>query len=128
MVEIEKIVLSEVEKEGWNAIKKAKKIVITSHVHPDGDAIGSSLALAKYCTFLDKTTYVIIDDDIPEIYDYLDAYRTINAKNVTQEAVIDLLIIVDTNTNRIRLPHKMDITHFFLQLSQEQSSTITFKP
>ena len=39
--------------------ERADKIVIVSHVSPDGDAIGSSLGLAQFLDSQDKTVNVI---------------------------------------------------------------------
>ena len=45
--------------------------LITSHESPDGDAIGSSLALANYLVELGKTVTIHISDPVPEIYRFL---------------------------------------------------------
>ena len=45
--------------------------LITTHESPDGDAIGSSLALANYLAELGKDVTVHICDPVPEIYRFL---------------------------------------------------------
>src|SRR6185369_12266323 len=45
--------------------------LITTHESPDGDAIGSSLALANYLSELGKDVTVHICDPVPEIYRFL---------------------------------------------------------
>lgn len=45
--------------------------LITTHESPDGDAIGSSLALANYLVELGKDVTVHICDPVPEIYRFL---------------------------------------------------------
>ena len=45
--------------------------LITTHESPDGDAIGSSLALANYLRELGKDVTVHICDPVPEIYSFL---------------------------------------------------------
>lgn len=47
-------------------ITEAKSIVITSHYNPDGDAIGSCLALYHYLAALGKKSQVLIPNGIPE--------------------------------------------------------------
>ena len=42
--------LSKIEKDAWKQISNAHSVIITSHVHPDGDAIGSSLA-KSFCIY-----------------------------------------------------------------------------
>jgi phosphoesterase RecJ-like protein len=55
-----------------NAIQRAKKmidnagkIVIVSHVSPDGDAIGSSLALHHFLNELGKPSHVLVPNNFP---------------------------------------------------------------
>lgn len=50
--------------EKW--ITRAEKIVIVSHVSPDGDALGSSLGLYHYLSGLEKTVNVIVPNAFPE--------------------------------------------------------------
>ncbi len=45
--------------------------LITSHESPDGDAIGSSLALANYLSELGKDVTVHLCDPVPEIYRFM---------------------------------------------------------
>lgn len=48
-----------------------ESFLITTHESPDGDAIGSSLALANYLRELDKDVTIHICDPVPEIYSFL---------------------------------------------------------
>jgi len=52
-------------------IKERKNIAILSHVMPDGDNIGSCLALYNALIKLGKNVVIIQDDDVPEIYKFL---------------------------------------------------------
>lgn len=45
--------------------------LITAHESPDGDAIGSSLALANYLTEIGKDVTVHICDPVPDVYSFL---------------------------------------------------------
>ena len=45
-------------------LKAAKKLVIVSHVSPDGDTLGSSLALMHALRALGKDVIMNVDDDI----------------------------------------------------------------
>ena len=51
-------------------IKKAENIAILTHETPDGDAIGSSLAMRVALKQLGKNADVIIRE-IPKIFDFL---------------------------------------------------------
>ena len=48
-----------------------KKIVIVSHKNPDGDAIGSSLALFHYLTKTNHLATVILPNDYPDFLKWL---------------------------------------------------------
>ena len=51
-------------------IKNAENIVIMAHEAPDGDAIGSSLAMCLATRNMGKNSYVLMKD-IPENFSYL---------------------------------------------------------
>lgn len=44
-------------------VAEAENIVITTHMSPDGDAMGSALALAHVLTYMGKTARVVVPDD-----------------------------------------------------------------
>lgn len=52
-------------------IQSAENIVITSHVSPDGDAIGSTLGLYHYLKNLNKSVKVIVPNDFPNFLAWL---------------------------------------------------------
>lgn len=60
---IENVLTSAQAKTLSEMISKAENIVITGHVNPDGDALGSSLGLAHTLTFMGKTARVIVPDE-----------------------------------------------------------------
>ena len=47
------------------AIRSAQHIALTSHVHPDGDTLGSALALAHAIRLLGKDAHLFCDDPEP---------------------------------------------------------------
>ena len=55
--------------EKW--FERAEKIVIVSHVSPDGDAIGSSLGLYHFLTSQEKTVNVIVPNAFPEFLHWM---------------------------------------------------------
>ena len=59
------------EKELHLCLQPGRKIVITSHFNPDGDAIGSALALYKYLTKIGLEASVIVPNDYPEFLKWL---------------------------------------------------------
>lgn len=46
-------------------INESNYFIVTSHVNPDGDNIGSTLAMYYYLKSLKKTVYYVIDDETP---------------------------------------------------------------
>lgn len=75
-------------------INKSSKVAITSHVAPDGDNIGSSLALCLALRKLDKKVDFVLDDHIPEVYKFLtgakEAVRPASFENLEYDLVIAL--------------------------------------
>ncbi len=52
-------------------LSEAEKIVLVSHVNPDGDAIGSALAIHHYLKNFGKTSHVIMPNDYPDFLKWL---------------------------------------------------------
>ncbi len=52
-------------------IKESNKIAIMSHIMPDGDNVGSTLALYNALKKSGKDVHLILDDEIPKIYRFL---------------------------------------------------------
>jgi len=48
-----------------------KRFVVTAHSRPDGDAVGSSLALAEILDQLGHEVDVVFADPVPDIYNTL---------------------------------------------------------
>ena len=58
-------------------LHSARGVLITSHVQPDGDALGSELALALGLEALGKRVVVANSDPCPKKYDFLDPQRRV---------------------------------------------------
>lgn len=86
------------------ALSGARKLVLTAHVNPDGDAIGSALGLGHVLRGMGKDVQVFIDDDIPAIFSVLPGYEVIERpeKETREEKIkADLLVVLDTSLDRI---------------------------
>ena len=68
-----------------SSLKTKDCFSIIAHVFPDGDAIGSSLALYNALKQLGKTCKVFIDDKLPQKYSYLPGFGSICSKNEETE-------------------------------------------
>jgi len=79
-------------------IKKAKNIVVLSHVGPDGDTLGSMLALNEVLKQFNNVEKIdlIISGKIPDIYKFLpDIELTKNSNNSELYKSYDLAVAVD---------------------------------
>ena len=77
-------------------------ILLTAHVSPDGDAVGSVLALYGCLCQWGKHPVLVIDDEIEEKYKYLPAAAQIRKPQEVQTDASWLTVILDaTDTARI---------------------------
>jgi len=51
--------------------EQSKKILIATHRKPDGDGIGSALALFRFLQKIGKTATLVCGDPIPDVYEFL---------------------------------------------------------
>jgi phosphoesterase RecJ-like protein len=86
------------------AIQEAKNIVITSHKSPDGDSIGSSLALYHFIAALGKSSVVCHPDKAPNFLLWVEGAFDIVSYEEQQDEVIqkmhdaDLIFCLDYNS------------------------------
>ena len=84
-------------------IARPRRILVTTHANPDGDAIGSSLALASYLKKKDHSVDVLVPDPYPEFLAWMDSLEDIlifsTAEPRCVEAIekADLIIAADYN-------------------------------
>lgn len=79
-----------------NLLKEAQSLVLTTHIHPDGDALGSMLALYHYLTMEGKQVEMLLADDLPSNYSFLPGFNKI-AKPGENKIVSNLLVILDAS-------------------------------
>jgi bifunctional oligoribonuclease and PAP phosphatase NrnA len=73
-------------------INKAERILVSSHIRPDGDAIGSVLALGLALIDKGKQVVMTLDDGVPSRFHFLEGYD----KVVNQvSGSFDLVIVLD---------------------------------
>lgn len=90
-------------------IQEAKNVVISCHVSPDGDAIGSSLAFAEYLIGRGKRAHVVVPNYYPDFLDWMHGAAKKDPKRLvhiytrsyayckTLYATADLLVALDFN-------------------------------
>ena len=91
-----------------NLLSAKQNVVITTHVNPDGDAIGSSVALLNFLIKMGHDVSVIVPNDYPDFLKWMKNDELIinysNSKNESQEKIknASLIFCLDfTNLNRI---------------------------
>lgn len=99
--------LNEIEQKSkiiFELISKSKQIIISSHINPDADAIGSELAMYYYLHGLNKEVHIINYSPTPENLQFLDKNNIIKYyENEKYDTIImnsDLVVIVDLNDCR----------------------------
>ena len=75
-------------------IRKAKRILITTHRNPDGDGIGSIIALGLALKQLKKNVTLYSKDLIPKMYHFLPEHKKVVHK-LNPKTKYDLSFIVD---------------------------------
>lgn len=86
-----------------NKITEANNILIISHIGPDGDTIGSTLALAEIINknFENKNVHFVIQHKIPDIYKFLpNSENAILTNREVEISCYDLAIGVDCATKK----------------------------
>lgn len=84
-------------------LKQSERIVVTCHVRPDGDAIGSSLGLYHFLKSIDKDVTVMIPDRAPESLAFLPGYKDMAIFTQHEEYCLrllnecDLILMCDFN-------------------------------
>jgi phosphoesterase RecJ-like protein len=83
-----------------NQIKKANKIAITTHIHPDADGIGSEIALCMALKKLGKEVVCVNEKPLFDRYKYLDPQDVVKSYDEVKDSInkLDLLIVTDTNS------------------------------
>ena len=85
-----------------NTIKSSQCIGISFHGNPDGDALGSSLALMQGLRQLNKKIYIISKDVVPPVYNFLPCSEEITGECSTVMQNTDCVIVLDCgNIDRI---------------------------
>ncbi|NLZ48205.1 MAG: bifunctional oligoribonuclease/PAP phosphatase NrnA [Clostridiales bacterium] len=83
-------------------IKKSKNLNISFHVSPDGDSIGSALALMHGLRKLNKNVNIICKETVPEVFNYLSGVDEINQSTGKLDYDVDCVIVLDCgNVERI---------------------------
>jgi phosphoesterase RecJ-like protein len=85
-----------------DALKANNNFVITSHVNPEGDALGSELALGFLLRKLGKTVTIINEDRVPASYSFLPGKENIRLLRYNPKRRINFgcLVFIDCSDER----------------------------
>lgn len=103
-------------------IEENKDFLIVSHINPEGDAIGSSIALALGLKKKGKSVYILNKDPIPDILKFLPYSKLISQKIPSRE--FDVMFIVDcaslerTGLKGLKAKTTVVIDHHLIQNSK----------
>ena len=73
-------------------LTEANRVLIVSHVRPDGDAIGALLAMGLGLKAIGKQVQMVLTDGIPSSFKQLEGADQVKRK---PEGDFDLIIVVD---------------------------------
>ena len=98
-----KIIAEESIQRAKKLVNQFDKIVIIAHVSPDGDALGSSLALYHFLIELDKQANVIVPNEFPDFLSWMKGAHDIiiheKSKSIAEETIeaAELIFCLDFN-------------------------------
>ena len=71
---------------------------LSTHINPDGDAIGSQLALYTFLTEIGKSVKVFNTDAVPKNYKFLPCWDIIEGINAVDTYHPEVLVVLDAST------------------------------
>jgi phosphoesterase RecJ-like protein len=88
--------MKQIKKTILKTLKNARQVLITSHQNPDGDSVGSQLALAEYVSALEIPTVIVNDGIIPAKYRFLPGIdRILNIESYVPSGGFDVAVVVE---------------------------------
>src|SRR5271170_3528407 len=81
-------------------VSRHQRFLLTTHVRPDGDGLGSMLALAGALEQRGKSVSMVVASALPPRYDFLDPARRIRRFELPGKEYLDseMAIVLDTGT------------------------------
>ncbi len=80
-----------------NSLSPSSRIGVFSHIRPDGDCIGSQIALCRWLQLKGFEVNAFNDDDVPENLEWMQKNVTIEKPDQGKLESCDLFILVDGN-------------------------------
>ncbi len=77
-------------------LEKSQRVLIVSHTEPDGDALGTQLAMGQYLTDAGKEVFLARDSDIPGKYRFIPGIeRIVPTSSLGDDLKIDTALILE---------------------------------
>ncbi len=115
------------------ALTESRRVLVASHIDPDGDAVGTQLAMGRYLRDLGKEVHMLIDSQIPEKYKFLpDIDRIVHVARLEGEPLFDTALVLECPTvQRLgtieRFLHdKMTVVHIDHHLDSDPFANINW--
>lgn len=104
-------------------IEQKQRFMITSHVRPDGDGLGSGLALCWMLKALNKDAYVVLRDRVPPAYEVLPGSELVIVQDDVTDTYDAAFIIECSDVERPGLP---GLDNQFVVNIDHHSTTVPF--
>ncbi|GAB4421559.1 MAG: bifunctional oligoribonuclease/PAP phosphatase NrnA [Thermodesulfovibrionales bacterium] len=98
-------------------LKREKRFFIATHINPEGDALGSSIALSMALESMGKETLLYDRDPVPEFYRFLPGHERFSSSVSDLRSQISNLILLDCNEperagiDNVPIPYSAVIDH-----------------
>lgn len=77
-------------------LEQSSRLLVASHIDPDGDAIGSQLALAEYLRRLGKEVYLVREAPVPHKYRFLPGIdRITHIDDYPDDFTVDTAVVLE---------------------------------
>lgn len=114
-----------------DALRQSKRVLIGTHEHPDGDALGASLALWHMLREQGKHAQIYIPDPAPEFFSYLPGFEELKSDK-PDVSTFDTLVLLDyTQLYRTHIeqealshPRTISIDHHYDNVSETKINLI----
>ena len=79
-------------------LQKAESLILVSHISPDGDTLGSTLALAEGLRQTGKKVSVMVDDEIATTYNFMPGIKEYIRPTNKDHFEPDLFVVIDSSS------------------------------
>ena len=80
-------------------LKAAERVLVVSHIDPDGDALGTQLAFGEYLKSQGKQVFLVRDSEIPAKYQFLSGIDDIQLTSTLPKGfAVDTAVVLECPT------------------------------